>query len=132
MSHEAWRSGDQLPMTTLPAPGRITLDIATEADLPRFRKDLQDAFSTAVVETFGSVDNGPIPPDEDVAASFTAPNAVVHRILEDGRWVGGAVVSIDRRRGTTPSTSFTCMLANSAAGSAAGLGTPSRRITRTR
>lgn len=96
MSHETWRSGDQLPMTTLPAPGRITLDIATEADLPRFRKDLQDAFSTAVVETFGSVDNGPIPSDEDVAASFAAPNAVVHRILEDGRWVGGAVVSIDR------------------------------------
>lgn len=83
-------------MTTLPAPGRITLDIATEADLPRFRKDLQDAFSIAVVETFGSVDNGPIPPDEDVAASCAAPNAVVHRILEDRRWVGGAIVSIDR------------------------------------
>ncbi|NDW04497.1 GNAT family N-acetyltransferase [Jiella pacifica] len=82
-------------MTAIPAPGRITLDVASEADLPRFRKDLQDAFAIAVVDTFGSVDKGPIPLDEEVAASFDAPNAVVHRILEDGRWVGGAVVSID-------------------------------------
>ncbi|KTQ96997.1 gcn5-related n-acetyltransferase [Aureimonas ureilytica] len=82
-------------MISKPAPGHITLDIAQESDLPRLRKDLQDAFAIAVVETFGSLDEGPIPSDEDVAASFAAPNAVVHRILEDGRWVGGAVVSID-------------------------------------
>jgi hypothetical protein len=81
-------------MTVSPT-GQVTLDLATDADLPRFRKDLQEAFATAVVETFGSVDDGPIPSNEDVAASFTAPNAVVLRVLEDGRWVGGAVVSID-------------------------------------
>ncbi|ORE91879.1 GNAT family N-acetyltransferase [Aurantimonas sp. 22II-16-19i] len=82
-------------MTAIPTAGRITLDIATQADLPRFRQDLQDAFAIAAVETFGSVDGGPIPPDEDIVASFEAPNAVVHRILEDERWVGGAIVSID-------------------------------------
>ncbi|WP_187968478.1 GNAT family N-acetyltransferase [Aquibium microcysteis] len=82
-------------MKTALATGHVTLDIATEADLPRFREELQAAFAVAVVETFGSVDEGPIPSDEDVAASFEAPGAVVHRILEDGRWVGGAVVSID-------------------------------------
>lgn len=75
--------------------GQVTLDLANEADLPRFRTDLQDAFAIAVVETFGAIEGGPIPADEDIAASFNAPNAVVHRILEDGRWVGGAVVSID-------------------------------------
>lgn len=75
--------------------GHITLDIASKSDLPRFREDLQAAFAIAVVETYGSIDDGPIPSDEDVSASFGAPNAVVHRILEDGRWVGGAVVSID-------------------------------------
>lgn len=83
-------------MRTTPATGHVTLDIASEEDLPRFRKDLQDAFAVAVVETFGSVDAGPIPSDGDVAASFATPDAVVHRILEDGRWVGGAVVSINR------------------------------------
>lgn len=82
-------------MRSAPVTGHVTLDIASEEDLPRFRKDLQAAFAIAVVETFGSVDEGPIPPDEDVAAAFAAPNAIVHRILEDGRWVGGAVVSID-------------------------------------
>jgi hypothetical protein len=76
-------------------PGNVTLDIAMEDDLPRFRKDLQDAFAIAVVETFGSANEGPIPSDEDVTSSFNAPNAIVHRILEDGEWVGGAVVSID-------------------------------------
>jgi len=81
-------------MTASPT-GKITLDIASAADLPRFRRDLQEAFAIAVVEAFGSVDDGPVPADEDVEASFKAPNAVVHRILEDGRWVGGAVVSID-------------------------------------
>lgn len=83
-------------MKSVPTTGHVTLDIATEADLPRFRKDLQDAFAIAVVETFGSVEAGPIPSDDDVATSLTCPNAVVHRILEDGRWVGGAVVMIDR------------------------------------
>ncbi|MDN2579046.1 GNAT family N-acetyltransferase [Aquibium sp. ELW1220] len=81
-------------MTASPT-GQVTLDLATDADLLRFRTDLQAAFAIAVAETFGSVDDGPVPSDEDVAASFKAPNAVVHRILEDGRWVGGAVVSID-------------------------------------
>ena len=73
----------------------ITLDIASPSDLPRFREDLQAAFAIAVAETYSPLDDGPIPPDEDVNASFSAPNAVVHRILENGRWVGGAVVSID-------------------------------------
>lgn len=82
-------------MTASPNQSRITLDIASEADLPRFRKDLREAFAIAAVEAFGSAGDGPVPSDADVTASFEAPNAVVHRILEDGRWVGGAVVSID-------------------------------------
>ena len=75
--------------------GTVSLDLAAEADYPQFRKDLQDAFAVAVVETYGSVSDGPIPSDEDVAASFGAPKARVYRVLENGRWVGGAVLSID-------------------------------------
>ncbi|WP_417772241.1 GNAT family N-acetyltransferase [Stappia sp.] len=82
-------------MTPSQNKSRVALDIAQETDLPRFRKDLQAAFAIAVVEKYGSVGDGAIPSDADVTASFEAPNAVVHRILEDGRWVGGAVVSID-------------------------------------
>lgn len=82
-------------MTTDLDNNSVTLDAAVEADLPRFCKDLQDAFAIAVVEDLESLADGPIPADEDVYASFNAPNAVVMRVLEDGRWVGGAVVSID-------------------------------------
>lgn len=82
-------------MSASATPGLVTLDLAAEADLPRFRKDLQDAFAVAVHDTFGPAHEGPIPPDADITASFNAPNAVVHRILEDGRWVGGAVLTID-------------------------------------
>ncbi|QKC96028.1 GNAT family N-acetyltransferase [Mesorhizobium sp. NZP2298] len=82
-------------MTAPPNQSRITLDIATEADLPRFRWDLGEAFAIAAIEAFGSTEDGSVPSDADVTASFEAPNAEVLRILEDGRWVGGAVVSID-------------------------------------
>ncbi|WP_018184766.1 GNAT family N-acetyltransferase [Kaistia granuli] len=75
--------------------GLVTLDIASPSDLPRFREDLQAAFVIAVIDAFGSLEHGPIPSDDDINASFNAPNAVVHRILEDGRWVGGAVVQIN-------------------------------------
>lgn len=74
---------------------RVTLDIAAEADLPRFRKDLQEAFAIAVAETFGPGDGTPIPSDDDIDADFAEPNTIVLRVLEDGRWVGGAVVAID-------------------------------------
>lgn len=82
-------------MTSATRAGNVSVDVATEADYPRFRKDLQEAFAVAVVDAFGAVSGGPIPSDEDVAASFAAPKAKVIRILEDGQWVGGAVVSID-------------------------------------
>ncbi len=84
-------------MSHSPETGTVTLDLARADDLARFRKDLQDAFAVAVVETHGQLDGGPIPSDEDISASFDAPNAVVHRILIDGRWVGGAILSIDAK-----------------------------------
>ncbi|MCX5496373.1 GNAT family N-acetyltransferase [Kaistia dalseonensis] len=82
-------------MTAASQESRVTLDIATEADLPRFSKDLQEAFAITVVEEFGSIEKGAVPSGDDVNDSFKEPNAVVLRILEDGRWVGGAVVSIN-------------------------------------
>ena len=62
-------------MANLSGVGEVTLDLAQSADLARFRSELQDAFALAVVDTFGSVDDGPIPSDADVAESFNAPNA---------------------------------------------------------
>ena len=60
---------------------------------------LQRAFAPAVREAFGERDFGPIPPDEDVWASFRAPGAVVHHIFRGQERVGGAVVKIDEQSG---------------------------------
>jgi GNAT superfamily N-acetyltransferase len=86
---------DQSVVATSLNTGNVTLDLATEGDYPRFCKDLQDSFAVAVVETYGSTDEGPIPSDDDVAASLAAPSVKVHRILLDGQWAGGAIVEID-------------------------------------
>ena len=72
----------------------VTLEIAKDEDLPRFKKDLQEAFAVALIEEFGSVSE-PIPSDADMERSFKASGSVVYRILADGRWVGGAVLTID-------------------------------------
>jgi GNAT superfamily N-acetyltransferase len=74
---------------------KVTLELAEESQLPEFRKRLQEAFATAVIETFGDCDDGPIPSDKDVQESFNAPGAVVYHILQDGKKVGGAVLRID-------------------------------------
>ncbi len=77
-------------------PDQITLAIADTADLPAFKKELQEAFALAVVEEFGALPEGePIPSDADLDASIAAPGAVALRILRDGRKVGGAIVTID-------------------------------------
>lgn len=74
---------------------KITLAVAEAADLPAFKRELQEAFAVAVVEEFGALPDGPIPSDEDLDASMAAPGAVTLRILSEGRKVGGAVVTID-------------------------------------
>ncbi|KQM35883.1 GNAT family N-acetyltransferase [Sphingomonas sp. Leaf10] len=73
----------------------ITLIPAEPADLPAFKRALQDAFALAVVDEFGPLPDGPIPSDHDLDASIAAPGAQILHIVEDGRNVGGAVVAID-------------------------------------
>lgn len=73
----------------------VTLERAAEADLPEFRRELQEAFRIAVVETFGDSDYGPIPSDQDVQESFDAPGAAVYHIVHNGKRAGGAVLRIN-------------------------------------
>lgn len=74
---------------------QITLIPAEPADLPAFKRALQDAFALAVVEEFGPLPDGPIPSNDDLDASITAPGTQTLHIVQDGRKVGGAVVTID-------------------------------------
>lgn len=73
----------------------VTLELAKEDELPQLKKDLQESFSVAVIEEFGSIDAGPIPSDEDIEECFNEPHAVIYHILSNGEKVGGVVVSID-------------------------------------
>ncbi|WP_203073542.1 GNAT family N-acetyltransferase [Falsiroseomonas ponticola] len=74
----------------------ISLAPADPADIPAFKKELQDAFAVSVIREFGALPDGPIPSDEVLDSAIAAPKAVVLRILRDGRKVGGAVLTIDR------------------------------------
>ena len=73
----------------------VTLELVKEDELYKFKKDLQESFSVAVIEEFGSVDAVPIPYDEEIEKSFNAPGAVIYHILSNGIKVGGVVVSIN-------------------------------------
>jgi hypothetical protein len=75
----------------------VTLERINHADLPAFKRGLQDAFGAAVAEAFGSAPDEPIPSDEDIEESVNAPDAVVYHLIADGERVGGAVVVIDER-----------------------------------
>ena len=74
----------------------MTLAPASRADFPAFKRELQAAFAVAVVEEMGELPEGPIPSDAELDRALSAPGAVVLHVLQGGRRVGGAVVTIDR------------------------------------
>jgi hypothetical protein len=73
----------------------ITLANTHPDDIAAFKKELQDAFASAVVDEFGELPDGPIPSDEVLDGAVNAPGAVTLRILCDGRTIGGAVVTVN-------------------------------------
>ncbi len=81
-------------MTRTPSAAHVTLAPARPGDLPRFKAELQAAFAIAAEEAFGP-SSEPIPSDEDLEKTFAADNIVIHRIMADDEWVGGAVLQID-------------------------------------
>lgn len=60
-----------------------------ENDLGKFRQEVKEAFSVAVVREFGVPKHGEVIPDEDIDGSLYNPCAEVCRILADGNRVGG-------------------------------------------
>lgn len=71
----------------------ITLEPVAEEDLPVFARKLQESFSLAVRETFGITDL--VPSLDDIAASYTAEDAVSYHIVQNSRRVGGTVLVIN-------------------------------------
>lgn len=73
----------------------VTLRIAKKDELPKFKKNLQEAFAVAIVEEFGSNLNEPIPSDKDIEQSFNEAETVIYHIILEGKKVGGAVININ-------------------------------------
>ena len=73
----------------------VTLGFVKQDELQKFKSDLQEAFTAALVENFGSNSSKPIPTDKAIEKSLNAPGSVVYHILLNGKKVGGAVLAID-------------------------------------
>lgn len=76
----------------------VTLEELAQADTSRFKTDLQEAFTTAALDHLGHAQD-PIPSDDDLERSLSAPGAVAYNILAEGVVVGGAIVRINARTG---------------------------------
>lgn len=80
---------------------KVTLAPLTADDREQFILDNQEAFKYGAAEEFGMWDDhfeedGEIISRETIEESIDAPNSEAHRILFEGRKVGGVVLRIDK------------------------------------
>lgn len=73
----------------------ITLRVAQESELVKFKTDLQDAFMISAEKESGEKFDEPIPSDTDIDDSISSVGSIVYQILLNDKIVGGAIVSID-------------------------------------
>ncbi len=74
----------------------IGFEPVTPSECDAFIERMQKAFSAAVVETFGCLDDRKIPPADDVRKSFGDPACEIYHILHEKRQIGGVILKIDR------------------------------------
>lgn len=73
---------------------QINLQILQKKDRKTFIKNNQIAFQKAVTEEFGE-SNEMVLPANDVKKSLDNKNSVAYRIMKDGIWAGGIILSIN-------------------------------------
>ncbi|MEK4321355.1 GNAT family N-acetyltransferase [Bacillus sp. FSL K6-3221] len=74
----------------------VTLAHANKEDFPSMKKELQKAFTAGVIDAFGDVHGGPIPPDEVIDESFHSNEHIVYHIMLNGEKAGGVVIKINQ------------------------------------
>lgn len=82
-------------MSRIESVATATLLKAEESDIWKFKKDLQDSFCVSAEAEFGHKLEEPIPSDEEIEQSISAPGSIVYWVVIEGEKVGGAVVLID-------------------------------------
>lgn len=66
----------------------------TDADLPRYKRDIQESFQKGAEAEYGPVTQE-ILPEHHIDQSLAKPGCVAYKALLDGEVVGGAIVQID-------------------------------------
>ena len=74
----------------------ITLRIAEESELEKFKADLQEAFRISAEKEFGHTLDTPIPSDADIEESIKSAGAIVYQVILNDNIVGGAIVAINK------------------------------------
>lgn len=78
----------------------ITFKKLVEQEYAKFRADVKEIFSIAVIETFGNPDHqDEIIPDNDIDLSLYNPQCEALAVYAEGEKVGGVVVKIDSQTG---------------------------------
>lgn len=83
-------------MTSIMRNEEISLKIITSEDVTTFKKELQEAFSLAIIDELGTSPDEPIPSDNDLEYALNSPNSVALRIFSQNEKVGGAILSINK------------------------------------
>jgi len=83
-------------MTAIMNNEEISLKDITPEDVTTFKKELQEAFSLAVIDELGASPDEPIPDDDDLDNAINSPNSVVLRIIFQNKKIGGAILSINK------------------------------------
>jgi len=74
----------------------ISLVKIKEEEFPTFKKELQEAFTTAAKAQLQGLSGEPIPSDQDIEESYYSSKAETYHIVDQGKKVGGVIVSIDK------------------------------------
>lgn len=73
----------------------VSIRIANDSELEKFKLDLQEAFKISAEKEFGHKIEEPIPTDLDIEESINYSGAIVYQVLVNNSVAGGAIVSID-------------------------------------
>ena len=65
-----------------------------QADMGKFKRDIQDAFQKGFEEVYGAAE-GIVLPEKDIDRSLNAEGSAAYKAIVNGEMVGGAVVVID-------------------------------------
>ena len=65
-----------------------------QADIHKFKQDIQEAFQKGFEEVYGETE-GTVLPEKDIDRSLNAAGSRTYKAMVDGEMVGGAVVVID-------------------------------------